>query len=140
MTSLTDAVNALPYRTGDTALKKAVLALVRDTVAVPGTYVVADGVVHQAANRYTKERLRPGGRLWKWTLEAEDPRPVFFEEGKRYRREYGPGKRQLFSVELVRVEDGARFALGRCETDNYGADWVVRRQYHWDDCGWEEVR
>ncbi|MFE5511655.1 hypothetical protein ACFQ9J_13680 [Streptomyces sp. NPDC056529] len=94
----------------------------------------------RATARYVKERLCPGSRLWKWTLEAEEPRPSFFEEGKRYRREYGSGKKQLFSVELVRTENGGRFALGRCETDGYGVDWVVRRQYHWDEYGWEEVR
>ncbi|MER5968124.1 hypothetical protein, partial [Streptomyces sp. NPDC002057] len=147
VTNLAEAVNAVPRITGhpymDIVRKAYVLDALKGTVGVPdtGTYVVADGVVHEASARYVKERMQPGGRLWKWTLEAEEPRPAFFEVGKTYRREYRPGKKQTFSVELVRVENGEPFALGRCVTDDYGVDWVVRRQHHWDALDWtEEVR
>ncbi|MFE7547804.1 hypothetical protein [Streptomyces gardneri] len=48
--------------------------------------------------------------------------------------------KQVFQVNSVQNEGGERFALGRCATDGHGVDWVVRRQHHWDDYAWEEVR
>ncbi|MFB7107259.1 hypothetical protein [Streptomyces hydrogenans] len=147
VTSLANAVKAIPvagvghnYR-GHPIDAADAYDLVRDLVAVPdtGTWLVTDGAVHTAGasggGTVVHTRYEPGRTIYTFTVRA------FFEEGKTYRREYTTsGKRQTFMADRVVSEDGVRFAFGRCETDGYGVDWVVRRQHHWDGAGWEEVR
>ncbi|GHG10114.1 hypothetical protein [Streptomyces hydrogenans] len=141
--NLTNAVSALPaHGTDALTLKGRVLALVAGTVGVPntGTYVVADGVVHKAAARYVKERLQPGGRLWKWTLEAEEPRAPFFEEGKTYlwaKTKDQFGRRCTFKVDTVKDNPaGGKTAFGLQDSLMSGAIWVTVSSLD----GWEEVR
>lgn len=116
------------------------------TVAVPatGTFLVVDGVVQDTGPsgiRVNHRQNSPGGPITStYTITARPPKPTFFEEGKTYRREWAAGKKQTYRVDAVRFEDGNAIAFGRLETDDYGVDWVVRRQHHWDgNYGWEEA-
>ncbi|MFG3193550.1 hypothetical protein [Streptomyces omiyaensis] len=115
-----------------TITRNGVLNVVRGKVGVPdtGTCIVADGVVREAAPRYVKERLWPGGRVWKWTLEAEEPLTPFFEEGKTY----GPRGR-TFKVEIIRDDT----AFGYLTGEECGDRWAVRNKADWDQLDWTEV-
>ncbi|WP_432112815.1 hypothetical protein [Streptomyces sp. S1] len=149
VTNLAEAIQAIPeagvghnYRGYPIDAAEA-YDLVRDTVGVPdtGTFIVADGVVHKAAARYVKERLRPGGRLWKWTLEAEEPRPAFFEEGKTYRRTSISGDSTFTVTHLDEHPDTkVRYAHG-WRRDTYSGGGHRTFATSATDIGrWEEVR
>ncbi|MFF2778851.1 hypothetical protein ACFVU3_28580 [Streptomyces sp. NPDC058052] len=141
MTDVEAAIHSLSTTNlGANVARGAVLNVVRGKVGVPdtGTYIVADGVVYEAAPWSVKERLRPGSRLWKWTLEAEEPPAPVLEEGKtcRSRNDHGASVSRRFAVETVRGEGEGRIAFGFMSGGGAGDRWTTRVEIG----DWEEVR
>lgn len=134
MTSLTDAVNALPSSTGDAWLsKKAVLAFVKDKVVVPntGTYVVASGEVYEATK---PAQAYYGLDVIDWEITVVRPKPTFFEAGKTYSTKSGV----TFRVIAVEKDgNGRAVAIGVSKYSEGGyEEWTTRRHFEY----WEEVK